>query len=393
MYANLLNYIKRRLALSFKKIKHKFKLSSQDIKVLEKIKTSRTEKHSRIQRSKIILNYNHGISIKDIAREIGVSRPTVYLVLEKFISGGLEFALSELPRSGRKPLITLEDKLWVIDIACTKPKELGYSYELWTFSLLAKYIRGVAKEFGHPALGRVTKSMLHSILNEMEIKPHKVRYYLEQRDPDFEEKMAQLLCVYKEVQLINEREITETSDRKWVVVSYDEKPGIQAIENTAPDLPPVPGKHQTIARDHEYRRHGTVTLMAGIDLHNGRVIGLVRDRHRSVEFIELLEKLNETYPEDWRIRVILDNHSAHISKQTMAWLNTRPGRFEFIFTPKHGSWLNLVESFFGKMARTFLRSIRVQSKEELKVRIYKYLDEVNSEPVVFRWKYRMSELI
>jgi transposase len=162
------------------------------------------------------------------------------------------------------------------------------------------------------------------------------------------------------------------------VLSYDEKPGIQAIGNTAPDLPPVHGRHTTWGRDHEYGRHGTLSLLAGIDLMSGEVLGLVRERHH--------------YPAGLRVRIVLDNHSAHSSKETRTWLAGVPNRFEFIFTPKHGSWLNLTESFFGKMARTLLRGIRVNSRAELKARIELYLQEVNEEPVVFKWRYKLETL-
>jgi transposase len=173
-------------------------------------------------------------------------------------------------------------------------------------------------------------------------------------------------------------------------LSYDEKPGIQAIGNTAPDLPPVPGRHATVGRDHEYKRYGTVSLLAGIDLLSGEVLGLVRDRHRSAEFVEFLRLAHQHYPPGARIRMVLDNHSAHISKETRMYLDSVPNRFDFVFTPKHGSWLNLVESFFGKLAKTLLRGIRVNSKAELRARIELYLQEVNEEPVVFKWKYKLQ---
>ena len=129
------------------------------------------------------------------------------------------------------------------------------------------------------------------------------------------------------------------------IISYDEKPGIQAIATTAPDLPPEPGVHATFAREHEYKRHGTISLLAGIDLVTGKVHALVKDRHRSREFIEFLKLLDAAYPAHTAIKLILDNHSAHISKETKAWLADQPAhRFEFTFTPKHGSWLNLVSS-------------------------------------------------
>ena len=160
---------------------------------------------------------------------------------------------------------------------------------------------------------------------------------------------------------------------------------------TAPDLPPAPGRHATLARDHEYERHGTVSLLAGIDLLTGQVHALVKDRHRSREFIEFLKLLNAAYPGHTTIKLILDNHSAHISKETKAWLAEQPtGQFEFTFTPKHGSWLNLVEGFFSKLARSVLRHIRVASKHELKQRIMAAMDHFNRDPVVHTWSYKLD---
>ena len=185
-------------------------------------------------------------------------------------------------------------------------------------------------------------------------KPHKVRYYLERRDAEFEPKMAEVLCVYREVQVLKKAAAkAEKSKKPVAIVSYDEKPGIQAIATTAPDLPPVPGRHASFARDHEYKRHGTLSLLAGIDLLTGKVHALVRERHRSREFIEFLKLLDAAYPASTAIKLILDNHAAHSSRDTRAWGATRPpSRFDFTFTPKHGSWLNLIEGFFSKFARS-----------------------------------------
>jgi len=129
----------------------------------------------------------------------------------------------------------------------------------------------------------------------------------------------------------------------------------------------------------------TVSILAGIDLHSGHIFANVEDRHRSIEFIALPRQLDAHYPEDAIIRVVLDNHSTHISKETLAYLSSRPGRFEYVHTPKHGYWLNLIECAFSKMVRTFLRHIRVTSKDDLKQRILKGIAEINASPVVFRW--------
>src|SRR5215475_306044 len=185
---------------------------------------------------------------------------------------------------------------------------------------------------------------------------------------------------------------SKTSRKPVAIISYDEKPGIQAIATTSPDLPPVPGSYATFSRDHEYKRHGTLSLLAGIDLLTGKVHALVKDRHRSREFIEFLKLLNAAYPAGTAIKLILDNHSAHISRETKAWLATQPaGRFAFTFTPKHGSWLNLIEGFFSKFARSVLRHIRVTSKHELKERIMAGIDDVNRHPVIHTWSYKLTD--
>ena len=131
---------------------------------------------------------------------------------------------------------------------------------------------------------------------------------------------------------------------------------------------------------------------AGIDLLTGHVHGQVVPRHRSREFVAFLRTINSVYPTETKIEVVLDNHSAHTSQETRAYLKTVPNRFEFIFTPKHGSWLNIIELFSSKMARTLLRGIRVASQEELRSRIEQYLREVNEAPIPFRWKYGLDEL-
>src|SRR2546423_13564142 len=203
--------------------------------------------------------------------------------------------------------------------------------------------------------------------------------------------MAEVLCVYREVQVLKKAAKSKKPGKPAAIISYDEKPGIQAIATTAPDLPPVPGTYATFSRDYEYKRHGTLSLLAGIDLLTGKVHALVRDRHRSREFIEFLKLLDAAYPARTAIKLILDNHSAHISKETRTWLADRPlGRFEFTFTPTHGSWLNLIEGFFSKLARSVLRYIRVTSKQELKDRIMAAMDEINRHPVVHTWSYKLD---
>jgi transposase len=375
--------------MPFQRTRSSLVLEEKEMRFLENLASSRTEPYSKVKRAKMLLAYARGESISSIARKEQTDRPVVERCVDKALSGGIMTALRDLARPGRPRAITDDDKAWVIHLACSKPTEHGYAAERWTIAQLAKHIRDHAVENDHPSLTRIGKSGLHNILAGAEIKAHKTSYYLERRDSEFEEKMAQVLMVYKEVQQARE----EGDQGKHTALSFDEKPGIQAIANVAPDLAPVSGRYPSWARDHEYKRHGTLSLLAGIDLYDGHVLGLVRERHRSKEFIEFLSMADAYYPSDWRLRIILDNHSSHISKETMNWLKGKPNRFEFVYTPKHGSWLNLIEIFFSKMTRAFLRSLRVASKAELKQRIEEYLQEVNAAPVLFKWKYKLDEVM
>jgi transposase len=362
---------------------------------LLEISRSRTEPTSRVERARIILAYLEDPSAYAVARRIGVTHQTVTRCLQRAAELGVIGALDDRPRAGRDPVITAEAKTWLVALACRKAKELGYPHELWTTRLLAAHARQHAPAAGHPSLANLAQGTVCKILAEQEVKPHKVRYYLEKRDPEFEPKMAEILCVYRQVAMLREQ-AAKGQDSDWggslAIVSYDEKPGIQAIGTTAPDRPPLPGTSPTVMRDYEYKRHGTLTLMAGIDLLTGHVHALVKDRHRSREFVEFLKLLDAAYPADTAIEVILDNHSAHVSRETTDWLAAQPiGRFTFTFTPTHGSWLNLIEGFFSKLARSMLRHIRVSSKEELKERLLSFIADINRDPVVHTWRYKIDK--
>ena len=195
--------------------------------------------------------------------------------------------------------------------------------------------------------------------------------------------MHDVLVIYKQIELRFDEEgklIPFSSDEKAVhTLSYDEKPGIQAISITSEDKLPIPNteKVSTVMRDYEYKRLGTVSLLAAIDLLTGEAIPLVSNTHKSSDFINFLKIVDEKYPKGDKVRIILDNHSAHTSIETQEYLNTVPGRFEFVFTPTHGSWLNMIEGFFSKMTRQMLTGIRVESKEELfnsKIAVIDYIE-------------------
>jgi len=368
-------------------------MTDEEIGKLAAIARSRSEAARRVERAQILLAYREKASFFGVGQRLGLHHQTVQRCVERAMAYGPLAALDDRPRPGKEPTITPEAKAWLVSLACDKAKEHGYPHEMWTTRLLARHARENAPPAGHESLANLVQGTVCKILAQEEVKPHKVRYYLERRDAEFEQKMAEVLCVYREVQVLKKAAKPKKPRKPVAIVSYDEKPGIQAIATTAPDLPPVPGLHPTFARDHEYKRHGTLSLLAGIDLLTGKVHALVRDRHRSREFIEFLKLLDAAYPASTAIKLILDNHSAHISKETNAWLATRPaGRFEFTFTPKHGSWLNLIEGFFSKFARSVLRHIRVASKQELKERIMAGIADVNRYPVIHSWSYKLAEV-
>ena len=358
------------------------KLSAEEIEHLKSLRDSRTAAWRETQRARIMLRYHSGETIVQIARAVGMTRKSVGKWVGKALAVGSGAALKDAYHRPKEPAITEEAKAWVIHLACAKPKDLGYAAEVWTRSALARHVREHAQKAGYGSLAQAAKATVHRILAEQPLHPEKVKYYLERRDPEFEAKMREVLLVYQEVALQNQN----GGVISVVTVSVDEKPGLQAIANTAPDLPPVPGQHPSIGRDHEYKRLGTCSILAALDLHTGHVTARVERRHRSREFIALLKDLDAYYPVESVIRLVMDNHSAHISKETQTFLTTRPNRFQYVLTPKHGSWLNIVETLFGKMARTFLRHIRVQSWEELRARILKGVAEINAAPVVHRWK-------
>src|ERR1017187_116118 len=193
---------------------------------------SRTEPASRVERARMLLAYREDPSFFAVAHALGVHHQTVQRCVERALSYGPMAALDDRPRSGKEPTITAAAKAWVVDLACRKAKELGYPHELWTTRLLARHAREHGPSEGPTCLAKLAQGTLCNILNEQEIKPQKIRYYLERRDPEFKQKMAEVLCVYREVKLIKETAATskkKKSNDAVAIVSYDEKPGIQAI--------------------------------------------------------------------------------------------------------------------------------------------------------------------
>ncbi len=331
--------------MPFRRKRGALQFTEQERVRLESIRRSRTEDKRRTLRAALLLDSLAGQSDATIARRHRVSRGTVVLCIRKCLEFGIDAALEELPRTGRPRQLPDDALAWVRNCASRKPKELGYSYDLWTYKLLIAHVRRHCVAAGYPVLESLSRSTLHKILHQGELRPQNGRDHPEGRDPTLEIKMANVLHVYQEVE-IAVRELDAVS---------------------------------------------TVSLLAGLDLNSGKVVEIVTDTHKSRDFIAFLKKLDQTYPQDRKIRLVLDNHPAHISRETRDYLDTAPQRFAFVFRPKHGSWLNLIENQFSRTTRTMLREIRAAGRDELIDRIHQYFAEINADPVVFRGKYKMDE--
>ena len=373
-------------------------LGAEDREMLERLARMRTAQAQTVTRARILLLRDSGETLVSIAEKVGLAVNSVRLCVTKYLEGGVERALSDGARSGRPREIDDADRAFVVDLACQRPADLGYAAELWTNDLLTAHVRKTAEAAGHPRLATVATGSVHNILADAQIKPHKMAYYCERRDPNFKAKMHNVLLLHEQLSLRFDEDgnlIPWEEGQEIHVLSYDEKPGIQAIANTAPDLRPEAddaGGRGTVRRDCEHGRLGTLSLLASIDLPAGEATPLAGETHKSSDYVAFLRILDGRYPKGDLIRIVLDNVSVHTSAETRRYLATVPGRFEFVFTPKHGSWLNLVEGFFSKMTRQMLRGIRVSSKDELRERILRYFKEVNADPVVYRWKWNLSDI-
>ena len=351
------------------------------------------------QRAKILLYKSQGMSNDAVAEKLGINKRTVLLWANKYANRDngdtLESLLNVSKGRGCKNEIAGEARTWLISVACTRPKDFGYAAETWTTKALAAHIRKTAAEAGFERLTSISESGVYRILDKSNIKPFRIQYYCERRDPDFEDRMHNVLLVYKQLSLQFDEEgnLLPFEGEKSVthVISYDEKPGIQATATAGDDLNPTE-EHGTIKRDYEYKRLGTVSLLAGIDLQTGEAIPLVSGTHNSKDYIAFLKKLDEKYPKGDKIRLVLDNLKVHSSAKVQDYIASIPDRFEFVFTPKHASWLNLVEGFFSKMTKQMLRGIRVKTKDELVTRIYHYFDEINETPVVYHWTWHLDDI-
>ncbi len=352
-------------------------LSEEETQRLQRIMSSRNGPRSAVVRARMLLRYNRGETISAIARREGVTRPTVQLCIDKALSGGIDAAIQDLCRPGRPPVVTTEDKAWVMELACSSPTEHGYDSEVWMLSQLTKHIRYYALRNGHPSLQKVSKTLVRNIIKESSNSPHNVAYYFDKHSLQPREGVASILIIAREIQLF--RQSSPAIPLRQTGIEDLQGTGTFTWTNTVmtADLTPGPNSHPLWFQNNHRAPTDSVALTAGIDLHDGRIIALVQDQSNSERLDELLKLVDNYYPSDWRIRMVPGNGTTAASRVNMQAFKAYPNRFEVDDARTDGLLLNLVEVFFARMVKSFLRTVRVISKAEFINRMNGYLDEIN----------------
>lgn len=356
--------------------------------MLGELADSHSAAQREVERARILLAYADGKLPTEIQRLHGVSRPTIYKCIDKALAAGVTAGLKDRHHRAHAPQISEAAKAWVAGLACRKPKDLGLEAEVWTLATLTDYVTGHASAAGFARLASAGKATVWRILDTHALKPRSVRNFQARRDAEFKSKMAEVLLLYYDVSLHQIDAVHDALPVPLYAVSVNDRPGMHTPGTNAPNSP-APGSGQACgnpAPDHAQAHHGALSVLVALDLHTGEIIVSVEPRHASTEFTGLLQRLHAHYPARARIRLVLDQCDAHISRETMAWLAGHPGRFDYVHTPRHGPWLNLVELVFSKLVFNTLYHVRVSSLNGLKQHILKCADEANAHPVRFRWK-------
>jgi transposase len=301
-----------------------------------------------------------GLRNEEIQSSLGVSKPVVIKWRSRFAASRMDGLVDEAGR-GRKRKYDAEIRHRIAATACTTPPEsVGTQWS----------VRELAKHLG------VGVAVVQAVLAAESIQPHRSRYWQDSNDPEFEPKMMAIVGLY-----LNPPE-------NAVVLSVDEKTSIQALDRTQPKLPVKP--HQIERLGHEYKRNGTASLMACLEVHTGQIRGQCIQRNDSDAFIRFLKRLLRDYP-DKDLYVIVDNGSTHRSKKTMAWAS-RHKRLHFAFTPTHASWLNQIEIWFGILTRKIVRRGIFKSRDDLVERLMKFIENYNKDARPFTWTYSGNPL-
>jgi transposase len=337
-------------------------VSAEDRARLEAIVADRNRAQKYVARARIILTSAERQSVAEIARRAGVGRPAVWRWQRRFAEAGVDGLLRDASRKpGRRPLGDAMVQR-VVALTCAEPP-------------------GEATHWTGRAMAETTGISLRSvqrIWHAHDLQPHRIRTFKRSNDPEFATKLADIVGLYID------------PPKHAIVLSVDEKAQIQALDRTQPGLPLKPGKAGTMT--HDYKRHGTTTLFAALDVLQGTVISRCMQRHRHQEFIRFLNAVERVVPAGKVIHAILDNYAAHKHPKVLAWLARHP-RWTFHFTPTSSSWLNAVETFFSALTRRRIRRGSFRSIVDLQAAINRYIAEHNTAPKPFTWTKPADQIL
>ncbi len=322
----------------------------------------RNQQQKHVERVRVVLASAGGLPVQRVAASVGVSRPMVWRWQQRFAETGVDGLLRDRTRKPGKPPIAAEKVAQVVAMTCTKPP--GEATH-WTGRAMAK------------AAGLSLRTV-QRIWEAHKLQPHRVRTFKRSRDPEFAAKLTDIVGLYM------------NPPTQAVVLSIDEKSQIQALDRTQPGLPLKPGRCGTMT--HDYKRHGTTTLFAALNVLDGSVIGRCMQKHRHEEFIRFLNAVERQVPAGKLIEAVVDNYATHKHPKVKAWLQRHP-RWTFHFTPTSGSWLNAVENFFSVLTRKRIRRGSFHSIVDLQAAIKRYLAEHNAKPKPFVWTASAASII
>ncbi len=328
--------------------------TERDKQRLLRLARGRNTAQKVVLRAKIVLKMTEGLKKKQIAEQLGTSRPTVYLWIKRYEEWGIETLLRDASRPGRTPKITEEKEKAIVGATLhSKPANATH----WSVRLMAE-VEGVSR------------MAVHRIWRKYNLKPHMIRTFKISNDPNFIEKVKDIVGLY-----LNPPD-------KAMVLCIDEKSQIQALDRTQPGLPMKKGRAGTMT--HDYKRHGTTTLFAALNILNGKVIGKCMPRHRQDEFLKFLKKIDKETPKKLDLHLIADNYGSHKTEKIKIWLKKHP-RFKMHFTPTSASWINMVERFFSELTTKRIRRGVFRSVKDLETAVMDFVKKHNDNPKIFTW--------
>ena len=338
------------------------KLTQAQRKTLTRLVNGRRTEVRVLKRAQIVLAASLGLKNQEIAEELGVTRETVGRWRSRFVDRGVGGITRDLPRGGRKPTKRSKVESRIIRVTTQKkPKNATH----WS-------TRTLAKELG------VSQSMVHRIWKSNGLKPHLVKTFKVSNDPRFEEKLRDVVGLYL------------NPPANALVLSADEKTSVQALDRTQPSLPLVKGRCGTMT--HDYKRNGTTTLFAAIELGHGEVIATCMKRHRHQEWIKFLKLIDEQTPRELDLHLIVDNYATHKHEKVKRWLKRRP-RFHMHFIPTSSSWLNIVEGFFRNIDHKRLKRGAFRNVPALIKAIMDYIEDHNRDPRPIVWTAAADKIL